>query len=46
MVFEIRVGSLQHTTTYSLLNILSEDVEFKLANAGDKFISIDMVDKV
>ena len=29
----------------SLLNILSEDVEFKLTNAGDKFISIDMVDQ-
>ena len=29
----------------SLLNILSEDVEFKLINAGDKFISIDMVDQ-
>ena len=29
----------------SLLNILSEDVEFNLTNAGDKFISIDMKDK-
>ena len=29
----------------SLLNILSEDVEFNLTNAGEKFISIDMKDK-